>query len=94
MKQTLDEGGGYLDLELLLTFNRVKAWCLGRKCSLRHGFCLGHYHRCAPQALGVSDVGQLVDAARSSELLQLNAECTKVRLVVLVKAASLPGMGS
>eukprot|EP00439_Symbiodinium_sp_Y106_P038451 s3538_g4.t1 len=30
-------------------------------------------------ALGVSDVDQLVDAARSSQLLELNADCTKVR---------------
>ncbi|CAE7831132.1 XI-D [Symbiodinium sp. CCMP2592] len=54
MKQTLENDNGYLDLKLLLTFNRIKA-------------------------LGVSDIDQLVDAARSSQLLELNADCTKVR---------------
>ena len=32
------------------------------------------------EALGVSGVAQLVDAARSSQLLELNAEGTKIRL--------------
>ncbi|CAE7544133.1 LARP7 [Symbiodinium necroappetens] len=54
LKQTLENDDGYLDLKLLLTFNRIKA-------------------------LGVSDIDQLVDAARSSQLLELNADCTKVR---------------
>ena len=40
MKQTLENDDGYLDLKLLLTFNRIKASWLQAMCILRIGLML------------------------------------------------------
>ncbi|CAJ1388202.1 unnamed protein product [Effrenium voratum] len=54
LSRTVEQNDGYLLLETLLTFNRIKA-------------------------LGVTDRGQLVEAAGKSEMLELDSEATKVR---------------
>ena len=82
LSRTVEQNDGYLLLETLLTFNRIKAT---RRIAgylsipldfLRQRLSLPHE---PPQALGVTDRGQLVEAAGKSEMLELDSEATKVR---------------